>query len=177
MFNIPCYYFFSRYVSGVFLYLWLFLASPHHHLSLLRHDQPPSRPGKSSSIKPIFVIKSLNPCVWMPFSLPSWWIKMSMIIMVVLPRPELAAPALSRWGTRKEWEIHFYFQLFKNHPKFSYQLVFAQLKGDKSEHFCSLWNLFEVWDTGFLFAVSKTENLCGLWKWKRICSVWKWKPI
>ena len=68
MFNIPCYYFFSRYVSGVFLYLWLFLASPHHHLSLLRHDQPPSRPGKSSSIKPIFVIKSLNPCVWMPFS-------------------------------------------------------------------------------------------------------------
>ena len=113
MFNIPCYYFFSRYVSGVFLYLWLFLASPHHHLSLLRHDQPPSRPGKSSSIKPIFVIKSLNPCVWMPFSWPSWWIKMSMIIMVVLPRPELAAPALSRWGTRKEWEIHLYFQLFK----------------------------------------------------------------
>ena len=126
-------------------------------------------------------IKSWSLSVWWIFFTWTniWRASMSMIIMVVIHRPELAAPALSRWGTRKGWEFHFYFQLLKNHPHLSYfQLVKLQnlpqfVKLKICFHFMKLKFLFSVLCETYFFLkaclhcenwqVTKVNTFCSLW--------------
>ena len=113
-----------------------------------------------------------------------------MIIPIVIPRLEHVAPALSPCGTRKGWEIHFFFQLFKNHPNLSYfQLVKLQnlpqfVKLKICFHFMKLKFLFSVLCETYFFLkaclhcenwqVTKVNTFCSLWN---LVEVWDTENI